>query len=71
MNILKEKHIGTQVHYIPIHYQPYYQNYYGYKKGDFPNAERYYEQALSIPLYPKMTDTEIDYVIKNIIDIVG
>ena len=63
---LKSKNIGTQVHYIPVHTQSYYQEKFGYKPGDFPVAEAYYEQALSIPLYPKLTDTEVAYVVENI-----
>ncbi len=59
---LKQKNIFTQVHYIPLHYMPYYKQL-GFKKGDFPVAERYYEQCLSLPMYPSMTQQEIDYVI--------
>jgi UDP-4-amino-4,6-dideoxy-N-acetyl-beta-L-altrosamine transaminase len=66
MEELKEKNIGTQVHYIPCHTQPYYQKSFGYKWGDYPKAESYYEQALSIPLYPKMTDQDVEWVIKGI-----
>lgn len=58
--------IGTQVHYIPVHEQPYYRESFKYKHGDLPNAERYYEQALSLPLYPKMSDLEVEHVIKHI-----
>lgn len=58
--------IGTQVHYIPVHYQPYYRGKFGFKKGDFPACEQYYEQALSLPLYPKMTDQDVDRVIKAV-----
>lgn len=63
--LIKEK-IGTQVHYIPVHEQPYYRSVYGYRHGDLPNSEKYYEQALSIPLYPRMTDEEVEHVIKNV-----
>lgn len=63
---LSEKNIGTQVHYIPVHLQPYYKERYNYKAGDFPVAEEYYKKCLSLPLYPKMTDEEVDYVIKSI-----
>jgi UDP-4-amino-4,6-dideoxy-N-acetyl-beta-L-altrosamine transaminase len=63
--LLKEK-IGTQVHYIPVHEQPYYRKEFGYKHGDLPNAENYYEQALSMPLYPKMTDEDVEHVIKHV-----
>ena len=58
--------IGTQVHYIPVHEQPYYRKEFGYKHGDLPNSEKYYEQALSLPLYPRMTDEEVDHVIKQV-----
>jgi dTDP-4-amino-4,6-dideoxygalactose transaminase len=54
--------IGVNVHYIPIHTQPYYRRL-GFKPGDFPNAERYYAHALSLPLFPDMTDAQQDMVI--------
>jgi len=69
MEILKKKNIGTQVHYIPIHTQPYYQRRYHYHRGGFPNAENYYQQALSIPLYPKLTDEQVQYVIESILEL--
>jgi len=69
MEELKSKKIGTQVHYIPVHIQPYYQENFGYKWGDFPIAENYYQHALSIPLYPRMTDRDVDYVIKSIVEL--
>ncbi len=66
MSELKKKNIGTQVHYIPVHTQPYYKNKYSYDWGDCPVAEDYYQQALSIPLYPKMQDSDVEYVIESI-----
>jgi UDP-4-amino-4,6-dideoxy-N-acetyl-beta-L-altrosamine transaminase len=69
MELLSAKNIGTQVHYIPIHLQPFYQKNFGYKNGDFPIAEEYYTHTLSLPLYPKMTEKEIDYVIANVINL--
>ena len=60
---LREKGIGPQVHYIPVHSQPFYREHYGYKWGDYPHAEAYYEKALSLPLYPKMDDEDVEYVI--------
>ncbi|MCP5052127.1 MAG: UDP-4-amino-4,6-dideoxy-N-acetyl-beta-L-altrosamine transaminase, partial [bacterium] len=63
---LKEKGVGTQVHYIPVHLQPYYREHYGFKPGDFPNTEDYYRQCLTIPLYPKMTDDDIKHVIEAV-----
>ncbi len=60
---LKDKGVNTQVHYIPIHLQPYYKTRYGYGRGDFPVAEKYYDNALSLPLYPTLTDSEHEEVI--------
>ncbi len=69
MNHLKDKGIGTQVHYIPVYHHPYYRYNFTYKREDYPISESYYEKALSIPLYPKMTDEEVEYVIENISEI--
>lgn len=55
--------VGVQVHYIPVTYQPYYRTHYFTKRGDYPKADAYYERALSIPLYPAMTDADVDRVI--------
>jgi dTDP-4-amino-4,6-dideoxygalactose transaminase len=63
---LKASGIQTQVHYIPVHTQPFYQKIYHTRWGDFPNAESYYQQCLSIPLYPAMTDQDVDRVIEKI-----
>jgi UDP-4-amino-4,6-dideoxy-N-acetyl-beta-L-altrosamine transaminase len=64
---LKSKGINTQVHYIPVHLQPYYRENYRFRPGDFPRAEAYYDRCLSIPLYPKMTDDDVQRVIEVII----
>jgi UDP-4-amino-4,6-dideoxy-N-acetyl-beta-L-altrosamine transaminase len=69
MEELLKNGIGTQVHYIPIHTQPYYQINYGFRFGDFPNAENYYQNVVSIPLYPAMTDAECEYVINKILSL--
>ncbi|MCH7605241.1 UDP-4-amino-4,6-dideoxy-N-acetyl-beta-L-altrosamine transaminase [Patescibacteria group bacterium] len=63
---LKKAGIGVQVHYIPVHLHPFYRKTFGYKKGDFPVAERYYERALTLPLYPKMTDQDVARVIRTV-----
>jgi dTDP-4-amino-4,6-dideoxygalactose transaminase len=63
MEKLRKQGIGTQVHYIPVHLQPYYTKRYGYKEGDFPAAEKYYAMALSLPLYPSMLDKDVERVI--------
>lgn len=62
---LRENQIFSQVHYIPVHLNPYYQSL-GWKKGDFPIAEDYYSQALSIPMYPSLEDQEQEYIISKI-----
>jgi UDP-4-amino-4,6-dideoxy-N-acetyl-beta-L-altrosamine transaminase len=64
---LRQLNIMVQVHYIPVHYQPYYSNQ-GWKKGELPVAEDFYRQCLSIPMYPTLTDDEQDYVIKKILE---
>ena len=58
---IQDAQIGVNVHYIPIHTQPYYRAL-GFAEGDFPNAERYYSRAISIPLFPSLTDTQQEYV---------
>lgn len=60
--------IMVQVHYIPVHLQPYYQREHGFAAGDFPRAEEYYAEALSLPLFPTLTDQEQDRVIGAIRD---
>ena len=59
---LREKGIGVNVHYIPVHTQPYYQKL-GFRLGDFPEAEGYYHEAISLPMFHSMTQAEQDYVI--------
>lgn len=62
---LRAADILVNVHYIPVHTQPYYQQF-GFKIGDFPNAEQYYEAAISLPLFPSLTDAEQDRVIATV-----
>lgn len=71
MQELRDKGIGTQVHYIPIHTQPFYKNTFGYKDGDYPVAEKYYEQELSLPLYPGLSDEDVENVIEAVKEVVG
>ena len=66
---LVERKLGVNVHYIPIHLQPYYQRRFGCRRGDFPLAEGYYDRAITIPLYPKMTDEDVRYVIASVSDV--
>ncbi len=65
---LRDNDIRLQVHYRPVPLQPYYRKKFGYSAGDFPNAERYYRQAVSLPMFPLMTDDDVQRVcecIKN------
>jgi UDP-4-amino-4,6-dideoxy-N-acetyl-beta-L-altrosamine transaminase len=62
---LKEKGILCQVHYIPVYWHPYYQKL-GYKKGACPNAENFYNQIISLPMYPTLNRKEQEFVIKTI-----
>lgn len=62
---LRQRGIGVNLHYIPVHLQPHYRKR-GFGPGDFPEAERYYSRAISIPMYPTMTDADQDEVIAGI-----
>ncbi len=62
---LRDFNIGVNLHYIPIHLQPYYQNL-GFTKGQFPEAERYYEEAISLPIFTKLSKNKQNYVIKTL-----
>ena len=62
---LRTQHIFCQVHYIPVHLHPYYQQL-GHKKGDYSFSESYYEQCLSLPMFPTMTAEEQEFVIDRI-----
>jgi UDP-4-amino-4,6-dideoxy-N-acetyl-beta-L-altrosamine transaminase len=62
---LKEVGINCQVHYVPVHTQPFYRNRYGFHSGLFPNAEDYYSGCLSLPIYPAMSDEDTQRVIES------
>lgn len=64
---LKANGIFAQIHYVPVHLMPYYKKF-GWKEGDFPNAEDYYKNCLSLPMYPTLTEEEQDYVINTILN---
>lgn len=59
--------VACSVHFIPLHLQPYYQRAYGYQPGDFPCAEREYRSCVSLPIYPGMTETELNHVINAVL----
>lgn len=66
---LKGQDIFAQIHYIPVHTLPYYQNL-GYAKGSMPVAERYYERCISLPMYPSLSSEEVDTVIEKVQDFI-
>ena len=65
-DFLHKNGILAQIHYIPVHLLPYYRKNFGWKKGDFPKAEQYYEECISLPMFHSLTDEEQDYVIEKI-----
>ena len=64
IHLLQRRGVTCSVHFIPLHLHPYYQRCYGYQAGDFPCAEHEYRACLSLPIFPSMTDDEIEYVIR-------
>ncbi|MEQ6886647.1 UDP-4-amino-4,6-dideoxy-N-acetyl-beta-L-altrosamine transaminase [Salicola sp. Rm-C-2C1-2] len=62
---LREAGIGVNLHYIPVHTQPYFQTM-GFEEGQFPEAERYYAEAISLPLFPTMEDTSHNHVVSTL-----
>jgi UDP-4-amino-4,6-dideoxy-N-acetyl-beta-L-altrosamine transaminase len=68
-NEMRSEGIGVNVHYIPVHLQPYYQRM-GFKQGDYPKAEEYYQQALTLPLYPDMTSQQVEQVTQTLITVI-
>jgi len=63
---MKNNNINLQVHYIPIHLQPYYRKNYGFKNGDFPVAEKFYEKEITLPIYFSLKEHQIYKTIKLI-----
>lgn len=68
---LAEKGVGSSVHFIPLHMQPYWRDTYNLKEEDFPAATRDYQQAISLPIYPKMTDEDVLRVANSVRNILS
>ena len=68
---LKDRRIGTSVHFIPLHLHPYYRESFGYLPTDFPNATEAYNRIVSLPVYPGMTEANVEYVIQAVKDVFG
>ena len=69
MQAMKERNIGTGQHYRAVHLYPYYREQFGFKRGDFPNAETISDRIVSLPLVPAMTDADQDRVIDAMNDV--
>ena len=69
-DFLRANQIGVNLHYIPVHLQPYYKKM-GFKYGDFPESERYYSEAISLPIFPNLSHKDQDIVIDKLIHAFG
>jgi dTDP-4-amino-4,6-dideoxygalactose transaminase len=68
---MKKAGINLQVHYIPIHLQPFYKKKYGFQESDFPIAEKFYHSEVSLPVYPDLLDSDVSLVIDSILEIIS
>ncbi len=71
MTKLRERGVITQVHYIPVHTQPYYRKHAGTRHGDHPHAEAHFRQCLSIPLFPSMKNEDVSWVTQSLLTILS
>ena len=67
---MKKTRFNFQVHYIPIHLQPFYRKKYEFQKGDFPISENFYQNEVSLPIYPDLSNRDISLVIDSILEII-
>jgi len=67
INQLRKSGIGTSVHFIPVHMHPYYKTTYGYFQKHLPQAEKVFNESVSIPIYPSMTEIESEYIADKVI----
>ena len=70
MEELKARHIGASVHFIPLHVHPYYRETYGYRPQDLPIAYAQYLRAVSLPIYSRMSDEDVQDVVDAVLDII-
>jgi dTDP-4-amino-4,6-dideoxygalactose transaminase len=68
---LKEQGVGTSVHFIPLHLHPYYRDKFGYAPDDFPKATEAYQRIISLPIYPKMSEMDVEKVVNAVKNIVN
>jgi len=67
--MMSERGIGTSVHYKPLHRMIYYREHYGLRPEDYPNAERIWKGCVSLPIYPSLSDDDLDYICTTITSI--
>ena len=67
---LRRADVGVNLHYIPVHTQPYYQAM-GFRPGDYPQAESYYREAITLPMFPDLTESEQDRVVAALAQALG
>ena len=67
---MKQSTINLQVHYFPVHLQPFYQKNYGFNSGDFPVSEEFYRKEVSLPIYPHLSIENVSFVVNNILKII-
>lgn len=68
---LHERGIGTSVHFIPLHLHPYYRERFGYPPEDFPIASSVFQRIISLPIYPKMTESNVEQVVEAVTEVAG
>jgi len=69
-DFLRDREILVNLHYIPVHTQPYYQQF-GFKEGDYPQAEQYYREAISIPMHPSLSSSDQDRVVNTLYEAIS
>jgi len=68
---LHKRNIGTNVHFIPIHFHPFYKDIFGDQEGRYPISEWIYYREISLPIYPRMTEEDVSDVIEAVADVVS
>jgi dTDP-4-amino-4,6-dideoxygalactose transaminase len=69
IEMMADRGIGTSVHYKPLHRMTYYREHYGLLPEDYPNAERIWKGCVSLPIYPSLSDADLDYICSTITSI--
>jgi dTDP-4-amino-4,6-dideoxygalactose transaminase len=68
---LRERGVGTSVHYVPIHFHPYFRETLGLREGDYPVTERVFAGLVSLPLFPKMSDDDVERVAEAVREVIA